>query len=1044
MIEPEGDPAKELSKALFDVARTGTNNVFKLAESESKETRRKIEHLKDVVRALRPEQWEEEDIEVMAKALDSVVREAVGRLPDDEFMPKTKLLWRQTAEAVFSISALDVGHLGGRDYDNVIANIYERAGLENYESKTRQRLVSEALRVRLAFIILDMVSKKREAEELRQALLQKSKADEYVGRPEYDQWLLDQYISSRLVILYGDAGTGKTTLAERFARALVPDTSKVVTTRCTDQHDFDNDLQLYLQSWGIPARDINLGNKLALLAELTKESDAPPVLILDDVQDYGLVGTLAGERKTTVICTSVIRPPVEYIDRAKEVNDLEDHQALRLIRETHPPCPEEDAVRLAKILGNRVLAIHDACGLLRAADISPSRLIVWLERDLATQLDRNARAAGNRRRVLTKIYELILHELRSPESLDILRTFLCLSQSSVHKDDLALCHSYATEPTELRIPQEYGRMRHNPKIVAFNPEMLLYPSSDSIDLVEIAVRHLQQFSLVRIHGNVVSMHNLTKDILAEMNKRVVFSSSTKLCGLGYRLIKNDNWTGGHILSHRLIQWINYLWRAVNTLQDITIGVGRERLSTEQRALALTFVATIVSARIQGLLQFGTKEKLEAEIEAGKKLLFHTAELCRSSELSDSIFKNGLDEALSSLTRSIKVVTILSQYPACDPESLSLGIGMEDERHEAFIRMSRFINDTEWDPLPYSENIDSVRKTVHWHTSRMEQTATVTALNIRESALITMGMSSYFFHQAQWEESATLLLQALAWFESVGGDVTCSNGYIQSCYGLSRVNLRRGDFATARLWIDRIIDFQDKSYATTPHYERLFGSYDSLLQIRVSMQELELTLSQLCIYGAGGRDKFNRAAEALGSRLEEVQRLYERTLPMRILPELAELTSRVQLIYPNIADKIDMSWFARTEPHWVDDFQRLFDQFHADSIKLLFHFNYKLDDRRLVLGDDGIERAERCMPAIAERLTRFIDMAAGDAGLPYWHARAVTLLLALGIWESKPASWIEETTERFVAAATRIGRQDWIACMNQFKAHTRSALWMLSY
>jgi hypothetical protein len=340
--------------------------------------------------------------------LRRLIRDATLKLPADEVILSTKITWQWAAQVIFQLIDVDVDLTEGKLYDNLYAYILDTAEL-HVARRTASKKIFNALRMRLAKCVIEVVEERRHKTTVG--------ATSYVDRPALEVEVLDHLDGgARLVLITGDAGTGKSTLAEQLARRR----GEVSVIHCDDENLWARDLADFLEVVG---HELELASTtpLALQRRFARaiSADCGRTIVLDNVQDAKLLslflpGNYFSRLRTTVLITSRSSLWGESTQLpVVQVGEMEPDEAVDLVLATRPETLAAEAHQLVGELDRRPLAIVHALALLDiSSELTVARLVELLKHDLVKVLDVIPQDGR-----LTTIYREILASLRADESL---------------------------------------------------------------------------------------------------------------------------------------------------------------------------------------------------------------------------------------------------------------------------------------------------------------------------------------------------------------------------------------------------------------------------------------------------------------------------------------------------------------------------------------------------------------------------------------------------------------------------------------------------
>lgn len=318
----------------------------------------------------------------------------------------------------------------------------------------------------------------------------------YVRREEYEAGIQSAVSDGHMIVgIWGEAGTGKTVLAEMVA--LILGGGSVIRLRAADNRILQDDIVEALVAKGEEPSEWNESSCRRTLRKKFEEQDRSCAVIVDDIEnEQELWQLVPKEPKVPIIITS----RAELRDRAiltVELHDFTVDQARQLIEKLQGSVPEIDARSLSVLLGCRPLALDHALLFLRESrGVTIGELVKALgDSSVATGIDLIT-LPRDRAKNLARLYEVILESvLGDMGARRVLDAFLALS----------------------------GRMgRVGRELLYF---FLQSESGGSVSRVQFSsgVRQLRDYGLVRDSGSWwMAMHPLTHEILRELRGPLLY------------------------------------------------------------------------------------------------------------------------------------------------------------------------------------------------------------------------------------------------------------------------------------------------------------------------------------------------------------------------------------------------------------------------------------------------------------------------------------------------------------------------------------------
>lgn len=230
---------------------------------------------------------------------------------------------------------------------------------------------------------------------------------DYISRLALEAELREATRKSRLVVVVGEEGTGKSTLVEEFAKRAGPDRYWVL-------HAYDDrrpliDLRAALGKDAETRDDTALINHARNL--LADKRQAPLYVVIDNVEDWGLVDQLLPPSPMSTILVTARRELAKRKCVYVSVGSLSDIEAEDMVRQRIPDVSPEEVQGLTRLRG-RALAIDQVCAFLRDKPHKErTEFLDLLKEHVAESLD--LVAADVDERSLTRIYEEILKTLEA-------------------------------------------------------------------------------------------------------------------------------------------------------------------------------------------------------------------------------------------------------------------------------------------------------------------------------------------------------------------------------------------------------------------------------------------------------------------------------------------------------------------------------------------------------------------------------------------------------------------------------------------------------
>jgi tetratricopeptide (TPR) repeat protein len=388
-----------------------------------------------VVAAIEPRLWDTDP----TRALLVVMRRAIDQLPAEkarrEFSERST--WRDVARLLYFGSEADPSL---RTYSEYRRRVKELTGYHwNASEKDLVRFTAE-VRGRLADVLLAMTSAPAERETASNGSDDPAPTDPWlIDRPEHLdhlQALVDA--GHRVICLWGEPGTGKSTLAARFSRKIARGAPAPVI-RCAPMLEavtpeaeiFRQDLAIALTVEGVDPTKLSKAMWFSRLCEQLAGQPRSAAIVLDNVEADELIAqAVAARPKIPVIMTTRKRPQRPEVV-CEELDDFTEPQARDFIKHHLPEEADEDVKALAHVLGFRPLALEHAVVFVRESpDISVKELVQSLATKAADTLSA-VTPLDQIERNLAGLYELVLTSLeRHEDARAVLDSILAVAGGS--------------------------------------------------------------------------------------------------------------------------------------------------------------------------------------------------------------------------------------------------------------------------------------------------------------------------------------------------------------------------------------------------------------------------------------------------------------------------------------------------------------------------------------------------------------------------------------------------------------------------------------
>ena len=464
------DESASLAEELAAAASAMLRNLFKQAGSTGQQ---KYPTLARVVqRIVGEERWRNRPnlslIDVMHDAIQELPRNIEVRAGRRTFLPVPArgAPEREMAEILYGYRDDTLPprfHAGGDAVeqwtydDDYLPAALRRAGLSDLNKKDQGRSI-RIIREDLADVLLLMeqeaLARQQQAAEQAAAETASPVAD-YINRPQYeDQFAAHLQAGARIFLLYGDAGTGKTTLARHLAMSHAnasgdAQTSGLREGRATfieinSQAAADvilyEDVSSALQDLGVEVPATALLRRR--FREVIASDQAPRAVLLDNAENWKDVEALVPETPNCVVLvTSRQKLTKSAAVVSLPIGKMTADEAAQMIRSQLPDLGDEGAARLAGRLDYRPLAIRHACGFLAQpprygqSAMTVESFLELLQNDTATVMDSVVHQTDEP--TLTTIYRLTIGALE-PNPLKLLDYIAAMGMGMVSTDLLRM------------------------------------------------------------------------------------------------------------------------------------------------------------------------------------------------------------------------------------------------------------------------------------------------------------------------------------------------------------------------------------------------------------------------------------------------------------------------------------------------------------------------------------------------------------------------------------------------------------------------------
>lgn len=317
-----------------------------------------------------------------------------------------------------------------------------------------------------------------------------------VWRDEYIDAIRRLVNAGRMIIcIWGEAGTGKTTLAGQAAKMLAG--GAALALRAADDRILSDDILDALVDEGIDPYSYDPSARRHKLKTLLAGRPRSGALVVDGVTGSdALRQIIPNTPAIPVLVTS--RVPLDDAIAHVEIGDFTKEEAATLIRSCLDEIEESEIRALGEVLGHRPLAVDQAVRFIRSADLQVQDVVADLTAQTTTTLDHLA-SPHDQSRNLALLYRTVLDQFASKPTLcRLLDCFLAAAgrHGAAAKELIwAFVRSTSGElarPTlfhrSLQILAEYGLIREDKRYLAMHP------------LTSQILRELRTPTVLRIQG----------------------------------------------------------------------------------------------------------------------------------------------------------------------------------------------------------------------------------------------------------------------------------------------------------------------------------------------------------------------------------------------------------------------------------------------------------------------------------------------------------------------------------------------------------------
>lgn len=414
-----------LEEDLRDVAKRRLSNCFLRADDADE--REKFPTLASVVRGLVDQDaWRRSPRgavgDVIRRALDVVPEFFTGRSPEQD---KGRNEWagkpeRHIAELLYGYRDSEIesrytesGSKAAITYDRDYYPVAVKLLGQHLAKKT----IGRALKVVRQDIAQALLALRPESLQSSypaaqvQPVIRTLQADpSLIDRKEYVSAILRHIVDKEFVIyLWGEAGTGKTTLAEHAAKSL--GFTPVVWLHANDPDLLRDDLASALIDQGLePTNWSDSYCRVMFRRQFSEPRDRwpTPCVVVDNLDNDSLLAQLVPEHPSVPFLVTMRDKPTGQNVKAVELHDFTEVESCRFVGARLKGSDAAEVLTLARILGYRPLALDHATRFIsESLDISLRGLVDKLASKVSTGLSLVA-AATDKHRNLVTLYSVIL------------------------------------------------------------------------------------------------------------------------------------------------------------------------------------------------------------------------------------------------------------------------------------------------------------------------------------------------------------------------------------------------------------------------------------------------------------------------------------------------------------------------------------------------------------------------------------------------------------------------------------------------------------
>ncbi|MEU8717558.1 ATP-binding protein [Streptomyces sp. NPDC048663] len=502
-----------------------------------------------------------------------LLNRAIAKLPDEAPEENCQTTWFRIAETLYLLTDRDLpGREGGgpHNYKSIVEIARSEAGYSaEVEAEDHDfRRVCAAVRANLADILKQLY-----AESLDRKQRQSAGRTEpgYINREELESRFYALMLDDkRVILLHGDAGTGKSTLGSYLVRSFLKlDVGHYIPTVSGHSEDsLRESLAMILEACGKNAEGMDRFSLARDFKSLLKGPDGPTIVLLDNIEEQTALDSLVPTQPASRVVVTSRHPMLHAsnIEGRIDVQNMNSVESQALVRlHAGNALNDRDVATLADALDRRPLAIEHGCALLRMGDETVQEFCSTLQFDTAGLLSTAETRFAEAK--LTTIYRNLLRKLSEKDSsVDAVRLLdvLAFADTFVGLDVVMPIWQAA-------IPVPVGRSRSSRQAENLAKRRL-----------KAAMRELESLSLVRViegeppNSDYLAIHGLTRAIIRGLRQDESIHLAERMLEEVLFLLDKAHWKGGDSVGHMLAHWGPSVWESLRSLGAISVE-GVERL-----------------------------------------------------------------------------------------------------------------------------------------------------------------------------------------------------------------------------------------------------------------------------------------------------------------------------------------------------------------------------------------------------------------------------------------------------------------------------------